>query len=390
MRAMARSDAGEATLVELKAVEDAWPRLGQAVFEPAIAPGAALARARRPLWRRGRRGAARPARPQARRRLRSRRGAHRIRAKLIFEPDRLAAGIGFSPRALISQDALSASGLIQPGSLVRWTTRVLLNAGGAPPDEAAVEAFVDDAKAAFPQAGWEARTRSNVSPDFSRDLDRFGEFLALTGLISLVVGGVGVANAAQGFVERKRATLAVLKALGASGGAVVALALIDFLAASLVGVVAGMAIGERRRSPSRRCSRPSCRCRSRRRSTPRELALGALYGVLTALCFAIAPLGRAHDIPVSQSFRNLVDTVRRALASALCRRNGARRRGAGRRGGHRQPAAHCRDRRRRRDGAGACRVAPRRAPARWRWRAGGARRSSPGAWRSPTCTGPAR
>ena len=55
----------------------------------------------------------------------------------------------------------------------------------------------------------EARSRLNVSPDFSRDLDRFAEFLTLAGLLSLVVGGVGVANAAQGFVERKRATLAI-------------------------------------------------------------------------------------------------------------------------------------------------------------------------------------
>ncbi len=36
----------------------------------------------------------------------------------------------------------------------------------------------------FPEAGWETRSRSNVSPDFSRNLERFGEFLAV-GLLSL-------------------------------------------------------------------------------------------------------------------------------------------------------------------------------------------------------------
>ena len=61
--------------------------------------------------------------------------------------------------------------------------------------------------------------------------------------MSLVVGGVGVANAAQSFVERKLATLAILKALGASGGAAVALALAEFLAVTLIGVAAGLAIG---------------------------------------------------------------------------------------------------------------------------------------------------
>ena len=139
-----------------------------------------------------------------------------IRAALVAEPDRLAAGIGLGPRALISQQALAATGLVQPGSLVRWTTRVLLGAPDAPPTEAAVRAFIDAANKAFPDAGWEARDRANVSPSFSKNLDRFTEFLALIGLTSLVVGGVGVANAAQGFVERKRPTLATLKSIGAT------------------------------------------------------------------------------------------------------------------------------------------------------------------------------
>ena len=308
MRAMARNDAGEASLVEVKAVESDWPRLGEAAFAPAMAPGAALAR-RGDVY-----GAA--VEEALLDRLHLRFGdafdlgaAHFvIRAVLISEPDRLAAGIGLGPRALISQDALAASGLVQPGSLIRWTTRVLLGADGAPPGEAAVDAFVDEAKAAFPQAGWEIRTRSNVSPDFSRDLDRFGAFLALAGLISLVVGGVGVANAAQGFVERKRATLAILKALGASGGAVVALALIEFLAAALIGVGVGLAIGAATPFAVAALFGAVLPLPLAPAIYPSELALGALYGLLTAFAFAVAPLGRAHDVPVSQLFRNLVET----------------------------------------------------------------------------------
>ena len=190
----------------------------------------------------------------------------------------------------MSEAALRASGLVQPGALIRWTTRVRLGAAGAPPtDAAAVDAFVDAAKAAFPQAGWEARSRANVSPDFSRDLDRFGEFLALVGLISLVVGGVGVANAAQGFVERKRATLAILKALGASGGAVVALALVEFLAVTLIGVATGLAIGAATPFVVGAVFAAALPLPLAPAIYPRELALGALYGLLTALAFAVAP-----------------------------------------------------------------------------------------------------
>ena len=139
-----------------------------------------------------------------------------IRTLLVSEPDRLATGVGLGPRVLISQAALDATKLIQPGSLIRWTTRVIMGGAGGAPDNAAVQAFMGEAKRTFPQAGWDARSRLAINPDFSRDLDRFAEFLTLAGLLSLVVGGVGVANAAQGFVERKRATLAILKAIGAT------------------------------------------------------------------------------------------------------------------------------------------------------------------------------
>ena len=39
---------------------------------------------------------------------------------------------------------------------------------------------------------------------------------------------------------------------------------------------------------------------------PGELAIAALYGLLTALVFAILPLGRAHDVPVSALFRDQI------------------------------------------------------------------------------------
>ncbi len=44
---------------------------------------------------------------------------------------------------------------------------------------------------------------------------------------------------------------------------------------------------------------------------PLELAQAFGYGLLTALAFAIWPLGRAHDVPVSELFRDAVSPERR-------------------------------------------------------------------------------
>ena len=39
---------------------------------------------------------------------------------------------------------------------------------------------------------------------------------------------------------------------------------------------------------------------------PLELVLAMVYGLLTALAFALWPLGRAHDVPVGALFRDVV------------------------------------------------------------------------------------
>ena len=120
MRAMARTTDGRTALVELKAVDSAYPLYGTVVTEPAADIPASLAR------REGVFGAV--VDPALLTRLDLRPGARltigataiELRATLVSEPDKLAGGIGFGPRLLISQEALRATGLLQPGSLVRW------------------------------------------------------------------------------------------------------------------------------------------------------------------------------------------------------------------------------------------------------------------------------
>ena len=158
-----------------------------------------------------------------------------IRAPIVSEPDRLGDRHRLRPaRPDFARRRCDATGLVQPGSLVRWTTRVLLGARRARRRaRPRCRPFSTGRRRRFRKPAGR-RGRANVSPDFSRATSTVSrEFLALVGLISLIVGGVGVANAAQGFVERKRATLAILKSVGATGGAVVLLALVEFLAVAL-------------------------------------------------------------------------------------------------------------------------------------------------------------
>jgi len=324
MRAMARTESGDAALVEVKAVEPSWPMIGSAAFEPSMSPQQALAESGDGAF-----GAAAEETLLAHLNLKVgdtfRLGDAKfvLRAVVVSEPDRLAVGVGLGPRVLISQAALNATGLVQPGSLVRWTTRVIMGGLGGAPDQAAVKALINMANEAFPEAGWQTRTRLNVSPDFTRDLDRFAEFLTLAGLLSLVVGGVGVANAAQGFVERKRTTLAILKAIGATGTSVVLLALVEFAVVALAGALAGAAIGAAIPFAVNGLFADIIPIPLAPSVDPSLMLLGLAYGLLTALAFSIPPLGRAHDLPVTTLIRDLAEErqgrprVRYLIAASL-------------------------------------------------------------------------
>lgn len=312
MRAMARRDDGSSALVEIKAVAADYPATGAVQLDPPMPLAQALA------TRDGISGfvadAALPARLGLKIGDELQIGAARLRlaAVLESEPDKLAGGVGFGPRVLMSQQTFRATGLIQPGSLVRWLYRLSLNGAspGAQPDMAEVEQFTADAQKAFPDAGWEIRTRANISPQFSRNLDRFTQFLTLVGLTALIVGGVGVANAVRGFVERKKPDLATLKSVGATGGYVFTLSFVEVMLVAALGVVIGAAIG---------ALAPYLVVAGFGASIPfplapaiyaREIAKGVFYGLATALVFALAPLGRAHDVPVSALFRDQIETDR--------------------------------------------------------------------------------
>src|SRR5471032_1022861 len=288
LRAMARTADGKATLVEMKAVDGAYPLFGEAVLDPPNTLSVALAQ------RDGVFGAA--ADPILLTRLAIKPGARltignasfEIRATLKNEPDKLAGGIGFGPRLLVSQDALRATGLLQPGSLVRWHYRLRLLQS----TDAAAKAVTAQARAQLPEAGWEIRNRSNASPQLERNVERFTQFLTIVGLTALLVGGVGVGNAVKNHLDRRRDVIATLKALGASGRRVFAVYLTQVLLLALVGGAIGAALG---------AMLPFIVAWVFGAIIPLpfvpalhagELLLAVVYALLTALAFALWPLGR--------------------------------------------------------------------------------------------------
>ena len=236
---MAQAPSGEHRLVELRGVGPGYPLAGQVVLRgagsltQAFAPGPG-----------GATGAA--VEPALLDRLGLKLGdpfmvgdAHFIaRAVLVSEPDRIGR-FALGPRVLTSLDAVERSGLLQPGGLYSETARIVL------PPGVATRAATRRLRQALAGSGFDIRDRYDAAPGARRLIDRLEYFLGFIGLAALLAGGLGVFGAVSAYLETRKPSIAVLKALGAEGPLIRDVYLIQIALLAAVGVAIGLAIGRR-------------------------------------------------------------------------------------------------------------------------------------------------
>ncbi len=291
---------GERLLVELKAVSPAWPLVGSAqaagggAAQAAMAPKDGLPSVLLD--------------PIVLDRLGLRTGQHvrlgeatfRVAGALVAEPDRIATPAIFGARALIAWDALAPTGLVQPGSLVRFATRLLLPEGG---DAARTIALL---RTRFPDPGLRLRTAAQAAPGVAGFIGQMAQFLTLVGLAALLVGGIGVANGVATWLAGRRRSIATLKCLGAPAGVIFAAYAAQLAVLAAGGILAGLALGALLPFALVRLVGEALPVPPRMGLYPAPLAVAALYGVLCAACFALWPLARAREIPPIALFRDQV------------------------------------------------------------------------------------
>ncbi|PPR23116.1 MAG: hypothetical protein CFH40_01148 [Alphaproteobacteria bacterium MarineAlpha10_Bin3] len=296
-RSMARTGAARA-LVELKAVDDAYPLFGSVVLSPGLALDRALAR-RGADW-----GAV--VEPALLTRLNIAIGdtitlgkaRFRIVATIVREPDRAARGIAFGLRVLVAHAALKASGLIQPGSLIRYHYRIALRVSA--------KAWRETLDTAFPKAGWRVRDTGNAAPGLGRIVDRISVFLAVVALTALLVGGVGVGNAARAFLQSRSGTIAILKCLGAPGRVIFAFYAIQITVLAAAGVAAGVTVGGLAPLAAGALFGGRLPIDPQFGVYPAPLALAAVFGILVTAAFSYWPLVRARAVSAATLFRDLI------------------------------------------------------------------------------------
>ena len=302
LRAMARRDDNkQRSLIELKAVDGAYPLYGAVELNPARSLADALAQ-RDGLW-----GAI--AAPALLDRLGLKVGdvvrvgnaRFQLRAALSHEPDAATGIFILGPRLMIAKPALAETGLIAPGSLIGYSYRVRLPAG------ATAGAWISNLKTAFPDAGWRVRDYANAAPNLRRLLDRVGLFLTLLGLTALLVGGVGVGNAVSGYLASRTLSIAIFKSLGAAGRLVFWTYLLQIAVLAALGIALGLALGALTPVLTAQLLPTDLPVTARLGLYPLPLLVAAAAGALTTLAFALGPLANARTVPPATLFREAAE-----------------------------------------------------------------------------------
>ncbi|MGD9561463.1 MAG: ABC transporter permease [Pyrinomonadaceae bacterium] len=145
-------------------------------------------------------------------------------------------GFRLGARVFIEKSAFDTAGITRNASRIR--RRILYRTSENPTE------LVRLLREALRGTTVSVQSYRETQERLGEQFERTENYLALTGLLILVLGGVGVWNVARAFVEQKRKSIAVLKCLGAGGTRVMSVYLLQILTLGLAGSVFGVLLAQ--------------------------------------------------------------------------------------------------------------------------------------------------
>ncbi|MCE2879050.1 MAG: ABC transporter permease [Comamonadaceae bacterium] len=163
----------------------------------------------------------------------------RIDRLIIQEPDRGAGFMSFSPRVMINQADVAATGLIQPASRTNYRLAVAGSDAQVRDFSRAVQSQIDGDKL----RGIRVESLEGGRPEMRQTLDRAGKFLSLVALLAALLSAVAVAIVARGFAASHLDSCAMLRVLGQSQRSIALAYAFEFLLVGLIASFVGVGLG---------------------------------------------------------------------------------------------------------------------------------------------------
>jgi len=145
---------------------------------------------------------------------------------ISYEPDRGGDFFRMAPRVMLGDEDLAATRLVQPGSRISYR---LLVAG----KQRAVSQYVREVKRT-PHEGEELLSIKQGRPEINFAFQRADFFLNIIALISVLLGSIATAMAAQRFSRRHVDSVAILRTLGLSQWRILSLITLEMVLFALL------------------------------------------------------------------------------------------------------------------------------------------------------------
>jgi putative ABC transport system permease protein len=217
------------------------------------------------------------------------------------EPDRLSISPSLGPRVFLSGAGFARTGLETRGSRVEQRLLVRLPDGERP---GRVEMAAARLRVALPDpAFFRVETYKESQPWLRRNLERIGRFLGLVALLSLFVGGIGVAQSVRAWLAGRLDAIAILKCLGMRPREVLALYLGQTAALGLAGSLAGILLGAAVQLALPPLFPDLIPAELIHPWQPLALLRGLALGVGVAILFSLPPLADVLRVPPARVLR---------------------------------------------------------------------------------------
>jgi putative ABC transport system permease protein len=217
------------------------------------------------------------------------------------EPDRAVGVFSFGPRVMIAPEDLARTHLVRPGSRVRHRMLFRLPAGTS------AEVFKEALAERLSDPSLRIITYAQAQPGVRRFWDQLTVYLGLTGLVALMVGGIGVATSVRTFVRGKLDTIAVLKSLGAGWRQILAAYLLQTVLLGFAGSLLGAALGTGLQQALVPALSPLLPFPLEATFSLRSVAAGLCMGTGLTLLFALWPLLDIRRVPPALILRRDVE-----------------------------------------------------------------------------------
>jgi putative ABC transport system permease protein len=214
-----------------------------------------------------------------------------------------AAGIAemLGPRIFIPAKYIAETQLLVFGSTADRTVLAKLPPGVDP------DKFIKPFKKRLDDQQVRTRTVTQTEMSTQDAIENLTNFIAIVGLVALLLGGIGVASGVRAFVARKIDTVAVLRCLGASSGQVMTIYVVQAAAMGLLGAAAGAALGVAIQFLLPQALTGFLPIDVKVTLVPTAVLTGLAVGGWIALIFALRPLLALRNVSPLQTLRRDTD-----------------------------------------------------------------------------------